>query len=440
MHYIFEFLGENILLDVESSSLHVVDKMVAAALTDERAAREAYGDPGVDEALAELAELRENGMLDCPEPEAPVFLERPVKAMCLHVAHDCDLRCTYCFAQTGSFKGERSLLPLETGKRAIDWLVEASGNREALEVDFFGGEPLLNFPVVQELVRYGREVEKKCGKRFSFTLTTNGVALTDEIIDFCNTEIFNVVLSLDGRKDIHDAARKLVNGEGSYDVVAEKLVKFAKSREARGLEYFVRGTYTAKNLDFSKDVLAIADMGVRHISLEPVVLPRSHPLAITEEHLERIFAEYDELARLCLERMGTDDEFYFFHFHTDLADGPCLAKRVSGCGAGNEYIAVTPGGELYPCHQFVGDGRYKMGNIQSPALESAIRAACVKTTLYSKPECRACWAKYACGGGCMAGALKLGGKIDQPDPIACALQRKRTECALGIAAFSLGEK
>ncbi len=434
MHHTFEFLNKPYLFDVESCSLHGLDAVAFAALNDEAAARAQYGGAPVDEALADLGELRAAGALDAPEPSPPAVLERPVKAMCLHVAHDCDLRCAYCFAGTGSFSGARALLPLETGKKALDWLVSASGGREMLEVDFFGGEPLLNFGVVKELVAYGRALERAHNKRISFTLTTNGLKLTPDIVSFCNDEISNVVLSLDGRGRVHDRARKTADGRDSFGLVAGKIADFAASRERLGLEYYVRGTYTACNLDFAEDALFLFDMGIKNISLEPVVLPSSHPMAIREEHISGLISQYDALAEAYLARRKAGESVYFFHFHADLSGGPCLAKRVSGCGAGNEYAAVTPEGGIFPCHQFAGNEAFKLGNVFDGALEPALRDVMVNTTLYSKPECRACWAKYLCGGGCMASAHKLTGSLSAPDPIACALQKKRLECALGVLA------
>ncbi len=435
MHHIFEFLDKPYLFDVESCSLHAIDAVALRTLKDETAARAEFGSSAVDEALGELNELRALGALDAPEPPPPAVLERPVKAMCLHIAHDCDLRCAYCFAGTGSFSGARALLSLETGKRALDWLISACGGREMLEVDFFGGEPLLNFGVVQELVAYGRALEKAHGKQISFTLTTNGLKLTPEIVSFCNSEISNVVLSLDGRKHVHDRARKTADGGVSFELVAGKIADFAASREKLGLEYYVRGTYTAYNLDFAKDALFLFDMGIKNISLEPVVLPASHPMAIREEHVPGLLTQYDALAEAYLARRNAGENVYFFHFHADLSGGPCLAKRVSGCGAGNEYAAVTPEGDIYPCHQFAGNEAYKLGSVFDGALNPNLRNVLVNTTLYSKPECRACWAKYLCGGGCMASAQKLTGSLNAPDPIACALQKKRLECALGILAI-----
>ncbi len=434
MYHTFEFLDKPYLFDVESCSLHRIDAVAFAALKDEQAARARFGGAQVEEALAELAELRALGALDAPEPPPPSVLERPVKAMCLHVAHDCDLRCAYCFAGTGSFSGERALLPLETGKKALDWLISASDGREMLEVDFFGGEPLLNFGVVRELVSYGRALEKAHDKKISFTLTTNGLKLTPDIVNFCNREISNVVLSLDGRPGVHDRARKTAKGEDSYELVAKKIADFAASREKLGLEYYVRGTYTAYNLDFAEDALYLFDMGIKNISLEPVVLPEKHPMAIRPEHIPGLLSQYDALAKAYLERRKAGENIYFFHFHADLTGGPCLAKRVSGCGAGNEYAAVTPEGDVYPCHQFAGNEAYKLGSVFEGTLSPKLRDTLVHTTLYSKPECRACWTKYLCGGGCMASAQKLTGELNTPDAIACALQKKRLECALGVLA------
>ena len=352
-------------------------------------------------------------------------LPAPVKAMCLHIAHDCNLRCKYCFADDGAYQGSRALMSEEVARGAIDFLVKNSGNRRNLEVDFFGGEPLMNFEVVKKTVEYARCLEAKFGKNFRFTLTTNGLLLNDENIKYINENMQNVVLSLDGRREVNDRVRQTCSGAGSYDTIVPKLQKLAESRKQR--DYYVRGTFTAYNLDFANDVLHLADLGFEQTSVEPAVAADSAEYALKEEHLPQLFNEYERLAAEYVKR-----DFNFFHFMIDLEQGPCVIKRLSGCGAGTEYVAVTPEGEIYPCHQFVGFDEYKLGDIFDGISNEKIRTKLGGCNVYSKDECRNCWAKFYCGGGCAANAGIYNGDVNVPHRISCELQKKRTECALWI--------
>lgn len=445
MLHLFRALGVNIALDVDSGALHVLDDMAYEALellVEKKPAREAliqkYPAGEVDELLEEIQSLVDAGALLTDYNYADLDLGNSdvVKAMCLHVAHDCNLRCKYCFADTGEFHGHRAILPLETGKRALDWLVAHSGNRHQLEVDFFGGEPLMNYPVLKALVEYGRALEKTTGKRFQFTTTTNAVGLTDEMIDFFNREIYNVVLSIDGRREIHDFMRPMISGKGSFDVSVEKAKKLVQ-RRGDG-QYYVRGTYTARNLDFGQDVLFLADQGFEQLSVEPVVLPDESPYAIRRDMLPEIFREYDRFAKIYLERRRTGKYINFFHFMVDLDGGPCIKKRVKGCGAGNEYVAVTPEGDLYPCHQFVGREGYRMGNVLTGEFDREMQRKFAKNTVLTKEKCSQCWARFFCGGGCAANAQAFNGDISKPYDMECEIERKRLECALAICAIEKG--
>lgn len=451
--------GYNIVLDVNSGSIHVVDDVVyeTLSLLDEgdehrygegnfqwvsRKIIEAHREEGITEAdmrevFADLRELEENGTLfakDVYQDGVIDFKKRQtvVKALCLHIAHDCNLACQYCFAGEGEYKGDRSFMSFEVGKKALDFLVDNSGNRRNLEVDFFGGEPLLNFGVVKELVAYGRRIERERDKHFRFTLTTNGVLLNDDVIDFANREMDNIVLSIDGRKEVHDRMRPFPNGAGSYDHILEKFKKVAKSRNQT--KYYVRGTFTHYNLDFVKDVLKLADEGFEQISVEPVVAGPDEPYAIREEDIPIICEGYDELAREMLEREAAGKGFNFFHYMIDLGGGPCVYKRLSGCGSGTEYLAVTPWGDLYPCHQFVGEEPFCLGNVDEGVRNTDLRDTFKLCNVYAKEECRNCFAKFYCSGGCAANAYHCHGSITRPYGIGCELQRKRVECAIMLQA------
>ena len=354
-----------------------------------------------------------------------------VKALCLHVSHDCNLRCKYCFADEGAYHSKREVMSRETAFAAIDFLLRESGQRKVLEVDFFGGEPLMNLGVVKDTVYYAKEQAAKLGKRFLFTTTTNGLLLDDETIKFFNEEMENVVLSLDGRPEVHDAVRKTVNGKGSFDLVIEKIKKFVRSRGDK--HYYVRGTFTAKNLDFAKDVLFLADQGFDSISMEPVVTDIPE-LQIKEEHLPRIEKEYENLCEAYLEREEKGEGFNFFHFNIDLEGGPCLSKRVSACGAGNEYFSVVPNGDIYPCHQFAGDSKWKMGSVFEGTLDENIRSKFAGSCLFTRKKCENCFAKFICSGGCSANNYHYNGDIEEPYAMTCAMMKKRIECAMHILA------
>ncbi len=439
-------------MDVNSGSIHVVDDVVSdiiplveelagKSVKDPVALKEAllrrtdlpYPEEILTEALEEVLELEAAGQLFAPdiyENYVYDFTKRQtvVKALCLHIAHDCNLACKYCFAEEGEYHGRRALMSLEVGKKALDFLVANSGNRINLEVDFFGGEPLMNWQVVKELVEYGRSLEEPNNKKFRFTLTTNGVLLDDEILEFANREMANIVLSIDGRKEIHDKMRPFRGGQGSYDLIVPKFQKVAESREQE--RYYVRGTFTHNNLDFSKDVLHLADLGFKQISVEPVVAGPEDDYAITEEDLPVLMEEYDTLAREMVRRRKEGKGFNFFHFMIDLEGGPCVAKRLSGCGSGTEYLAVTPWGDLYPCHQFVGNEKFLMGNVKEGILRTDIRDEFKCCNVYAKEKCRKCFAKFYCSGGCAANAYNFHGNINDAYDVGCELERKRVECAI----------
>ena len=432
--------GEYILLDVNSGSVHVLDQVAYrildvfdgandAAIIAEFAAE--FGETAVRETLEELHELMAAGQLFSADAEIPpVFAAKPiVKSLCLHIAHDCNLRCGYCFASTGSFGHDRGLMSPEVACRAVDFLLEHGGSRKHAEIDFFGGEPLLNMATVRAAVAHIRKREAETGKIFNLTLTTNAVLLSQENLDFLNQENIQLILSIDGRREVHDRMRPFAGGAGSYDKVLANMHKAVDSRQ--GANYYARGTYTAYNLDFAADVLALADEGFGRLSVEPVVA-KDAPYGLCEAQLPELFAQYDLLAAEYLRRHREGNGFDFFHFNVDLENGPCLTKRLSGCGAGHEYYAVTPDGDLYPCHQFVGRDDFKVGTvfagIDQPDLCDEFRQAHVLT----KPECRRCWARFYCSGGCHANAEAFHGSIHQPYELGCELQKKRLECAIAV--------
>jgi len=438
--------GYNILLDVNSGSVHVVDDIVydIIALYKEKSREEIisqlsekYSESELNEAYDEIVQLENEGVLftkDSYKDYVFDFKKRPtvVKALCLHIAHDCNLACRYCFAGEGEYQGDKSLMSFEVGKKALDFLIANSGKRRNLEVDFFGGEPLMNFDVVKKLVEYGREQEKIHDKNFRFTLTTNGLLLNDDIMEFANKEMDNVVLSIDGRKEIHDMMRPSKNNKGSYDIIVPKFIKFANSRNQK--KYYVRGTFTHNNLDFSKDVLHLADLGFEQISMEPVVSLPDEPYAIKEEDVDIICEEYDKLAKEMIKRRKDGKWFNFFHFMIDLSGGPCVAKRLSGCGSGTEYLAVTPWGDLYPCHQFVGDEKFLLGNVDEGIKRGDLVDEFKSCNVYAKEKCSECFARFYCSGGCAANSYKFHGKINDAYDIGCKLQKKRVECAIMLKA------
>ncbi len=441
----FRQAGYNILLDVNSGAVHVPDDCafdvldcisapMSAEMPDELPEKlPQYTAEELREAYGELYGLYKDGALfteDDYEKYSETMVRSPIKSMCLNVAHDCNLRCEYCFAQTGDFGGERCIMPPETGRRAIDFLIENSANRENIELDFFGGEPLMAWDTVVETVRYARSVEKNHGKKFRFTITTNGLLLDDDKIDFINREMVNVVLSLDGRKDVTDRIRKTLNGKSAYDVIVPKFQKLVQSRGDK--DYYVRATFTKYNLDFTDDVIHLRELGFEQLSAEPVVTDINEPYAITESDLPRVFSEYDRLCEVMMNR--EKDKFNFFHFMVDLDQGPCAIKRLRGCGCGNDYVAIDPNGNIYPCHQFVGIDDWKMGNLYDGSFDNDIKSIFAATHVYSKQGCRDCWAKFFCSGGCNANSFIYEGDVKKPHKLSCEMQKKRLECALTLAA------
>ncbi len=446
----FKNNGYNIILDVGSGAIHVADDIMydMVAVFEGRTREEVLAETGrahpdisreeLCEVYEELNALIEEGSLfseDDYEEKVFDYSKRPVvvKALCLHVAHDCNLACRYCFAGEGRYHDSHGdLMSFETGKAALDYLVANSGSRRNLEVDFFGGEPLLNFQMVKELVAYGRSIEESAGKRFRFTLTTNGVLLDDEVLEFANRELYNVVLSIDGRKEVNDYMRPFRGGgRSTYEAILPRLKRFVKGRKG---QYYVRGTYTRHNLDFSRDVLHLADEGFDQISVEPVVAPESAEYAIREEDIPGLFKEYDELAAELVRRNGTDKDFNFFHFMIDLEGGPCVYKRLTGCGSGTEYLAVTPKGQLYPCHQFVGNEAFLLGDVWKGIKRDDLVTKFKACNVYSKDKCRQCFARFYCSGGCAANAWNFTGDITGTYDVGCELQKKRIECAIMIKA------
>ena len=445
--------GLCVVVDVFSGAIHLVDDVaydiIALYETTEKEqivnslvekyAHENLSREEIDECYDEITELKNDGKLFSPDTFAPIsnkLKEKTsgvVKALCLHVAHTCNLNCAYCFASQGKYSGERAVMSEEVGKRALDFLIENSGTRHNLEVDFFGGEPLMNFDVVKNLVAYAREREKETGKNFRFTLTTNGVLIDDDVIDFANREMSNVVLSLDGRKEIHDEFRVDYAGKGSFDKIVPKFQKLVEARG--GKDYYMRGTFTHRNPDFVNDIRTMLDLGFDELSMEPVVCAPDDPAALNDSDLEMVMQQYEELASLMLERRRQGKPFTFYHYMIDLSGGPCIYKRVSGCGSGTEYMAVTPWGDLYPCHQFVGDEKFKLGDIYNGVTNTALQNEFKQCNVYAHPECNDCWAKLYCSGGCAANAYHATGKITGIYENGCKLFRKRMECAIFLEAM-----
>ena len=440
--------GYNIVLDVESGSVHILDNLTFEMLDhislpmNKNCSNSLlkkfpnYSESEIKESYAELYSLYKNGNLFSEkgnyEEYKNMMENSPIKAMCLHVSHDCNLRCKYCFASTGDFGGDRKLMSLETSKKAIDFLLENSGERRNLEVDFFGGEPLMNFNVVKQTVSYAREKEKLFNKNFRFTMTTNGVLLSDDKIDYLNKEMDNIVLSLDGRREVNDNMRPKIGGTGSYDSILPKFIKLVNSRGSK--DYYVRGTFTKYNIDFAKDVLHMNECGFDQLSVEPVVCDCNEDYAITKYDLPKIFEQYQLLAEQIIEKKKNGSNINFFHFMIDLNQGPCVIKRIKGCGCGNEYIAVTPDGDMYPCHQFVGMDDWKMGNVEDKIINRDIKSKFVKTTILDKQKCMDCWAKFYCSGGCNANNLQYAGDLLTPHELSCEMEKKRIECAIMIKA------
>lgn len=448
MIHSYKMKGYNIIIDQNSGCVHSVDEVaydiinmfetepkekIKAFILDKYSKRDDVTPEDIDLCFEDIEALIKDGRLfakDAFENSALDFKKRQgvLKAICLHVAHDCNLACKYCFAGKGEYDGPKGLMSFETGKRALDFLVEKSGTRKNLEVDFFGGEPLLNWEVCKKLVEYGRSIEKEHGKNFRFTLTTNGVLVNDEVIDFCNREMGNVVLSLDGRKETHDRLRTTCNGKGSYDLIVNKFKKFANARNQA--DYYMRGTYTHYNTDFSKDIIHMADLGFKELSIEPVVSDPTEPYALKENDLPILKEQYEILADEMLRRYRNGNGFTFYHYMIDLNSGPCIVKRISGCGVGTEYMAVTPSGELYPCHQFVGDEKFLLGDIWKGVTSTAILDEFKGCNVYSHPECKDCFAKLYCSGGCAANAYHTTGSVNGIYEFGCELHRKRIECAI----------
>ena len=453
-------LGDyNIVLDVCSGSVHAVDEVaydiiamyednekadIIAAMAEKYADRSDITAEDIEECYAQVTALKDAGKLFAPDTfegmagHLKAKTSGVVKALCLHIAHTCNLNCEYCFASQGKYHGERAMMTFEVGKRAFDWLIVTSGSRRNLEVDFFGGEPLMNFDVVKQLVEYARSIEKEKGKNFRFTLTTNGVLVDDDVIDFCNREMSNVVLSLDGRKEVHDRYRVDYAGNGSWEKIVPKLQRFVEKRG--GKNYYMRGTFTHANPDFLKDIQVMLDLGFNELSMEPVVCASGDPSELTEADFPIVCQQYEELAKLMLKKDREGKPFTFYHYMIDLTGGPCIYKRISGCGSGTEYMAVTPWGDLYPCHQFVGDEKFKLGDIWNGVTNTEIQGEFAACNVYAHPECRDCWARLYCSGGCAANAYHATGKVTGIYEYGCRLFKKRMECAIMVAVDrALGE-
>ena len=454
----YKLNGYNIVLDVCSGSVHVVDDVAYDIIAEfenkeksliiaemlEKYASEEVNEADVLECYAQIEDLKANGKLFAPdtfEPMANKLKEKTagvVKALCLHIAHTCNLNCSYCFASQGKYHGDRAVMSYEVGKQALDFLVANSGTRHNLEVDFFGGEPLMNFQVVKDLVAYARSIEKEKGKNFRFTLTTNGVLVDDDVIEWANRECSNVVLSLDGRKEVHDRFRVDFAGNGSWEKIVPKFQKFVEARG--GKDYYMRGTFTHANPDFLEDIKQMLDLGFNELSMEPVVCAKDDPSALTEADMEVVMKQYEDLATLMLQKDKEGKPFTFYHYMIDLTGGPCIYKRISGCGSGTEYMAVTPWGDLYPCHQFVGEERFKLGDIWTGVTNKEVQGEFAACNVYAHPECRDCWARLYCSGGCAANAYHATGSVTGVYEDGCKLFRKRMECAIMVAiARALGE-
>lgn len=454
----YKFGDYNIVLDICSGAVHIVDDVaydiieifeeknrneVIAAMNEKYADKDGISEKDIEECYAQVEGLKKSGKLFVPDnfkEMAGMLKEKTsgvVKALCLHVAHTCNLNCSYCFASQGKYSGERAIMDFETGKRALDFLIENSGSRKNLEVDFFGGEPLMNFDVVKKLVEYARSVEKEAGKNFRFTLTTNGMLVDDDVIDFSNREMSNVVLSLDGRKEIHDRYRVDYAGNGSWEQIVPKFQKFVEARGDKS--YYMRGTFTHANPDFLNDIKEMLRLGFKELSMEPVVCAAGDPSELTEEDLPIVLKQYEDLANLMIDRNREGKPFTFYHYMIDLTGGPCIYKRISGCGSGTEYMAVTPWGDLYPCHQFVGDEKFKLGDIWTGVTNKNIQDEFAHCNVYAHPECHDCWARLYCSGGCAANAYHATGSITGVYEYGCTLFRKRMECAIAVeVAKALG--
>ena len=455
----YKLLGLNIVLDVCSGSVHAVDEVaydiismfesasreeILAAVGEKYSARADITPADIAECYEQVVSLRDKGKLFAPDTfrdKANELKDKTagvVKALCLHIAHTCNLNCAYCFASQGKYQGERAVMSFETGKRALDFLIENSGTRRNLEVDFFGGEPLMNFDVVKQLVAYARSIEKAAGKNFRFTLTTNGLLIDDDVIDFANRECANVVLSLDGRKEVHDRFRVDYAGKGSWETIVPKFKQLVDARGGKG--YYMRGTFTHHNPDFLEDIKTMLELGFSELSMEPVVCAHGEQGELTDADLPVVLEQYEKLAELMLEREREGKPFTFYHYMIDLTGGPCIYKRISGCGSGTEYMAVTPWGDLYPCHQFVGEEQFKLGDIYSGVTNPEVQEQFRACNVYAHPECCDCWARLYCSGGCAANAYHSTGSVTGVYEYGCKLFRKRMECAIALAVHkALGE-
>lgn len=435
--------GEYYVLDVNSGAVHIVDEMVYDIITEPieelseviKRLSAKYNKEDLEEAYGEIKELVDGGLLYTKDQyEAIGTIDSPsyIKALCLNIAHDCNLRCKYCFAEEGEYKkGTRKLMTSEVGKKAIDFVIEHSGPRKNIEVDLFGGEPLLAFETIKEIVEYGKEVGALKGKNIRFTMTTNATLLTDEIMDYLDKNMGNIVLSIDGRKEVNDKVRIRRDGSGTYEAILKNIKKMVSKRD-KNKQYYARGTFTRNNLDFYEDVMHLANEGFKEISIEPVVLPKESPLSLREEDLDTIFSQYDKLYKEMIKRDKEGNSFKFYHFNIDLKGGPCIYKRISGCGSGHEYVAITPEGDIYPCHQFVGDEDFKLGNVFEEGLKEDIMHKFKKANIYSKPKCLDCWARFYCSGGCQANNYNFNKDINVPYELGCAMQKKRIECAIAL--------
>lgn len=437
--------GDYYTVDVNSGCVHIVDELIYDILDEEKMAtkeeiierlKAKYQIDELEEAIDEVYELIDEGSLYSEDLYEKIAMDSEnstsyIKALCLNIAHDCNLRCSYCFADEGEYRGAKGLMSAETGKKAIDFVIEKSGPRKHIEVDLFGGEPLMAFDNVKEIVEYAKSMEKKHNKTIRFTMTTNATLLNDEIMDYLDKNMGNIVLSIDGRKDVNDNVRVKADGTGSYESIIPKIKKMVEIRD-KSKQYYARGTFTRKNTDFFMDIMHLADEGFDEISIEPVVLPESDPLSIREEDLPVIFEQYDKLYEEMLKRHKEGNEFKFYHFNIDLQGGPCVYKRISGCGAGHEYVAITPQGDIYPCHQFVGNEKFKMGTLENGELNQEIAREFKNAHIYNKPECRKCWARFYCSGGCQANNYNFNGDMHIPYSIGCKMQKKRIECSIAL--------
>ncbi len=433
------------IIDVNSGAVHLVDELIFDLVNEDKlqgidelkkGLSLKYSTTDIEEAYEEVSELINEGILYSKDLYEDIAKksensESYIKALCLNIAHDCNLKCKYCFADEGEYKGHREIMTAEVGKKAIDFVIKNSGSRTNIEVDLFGGEPLMAFDVVKEIVDYAKSIEKQHNKNIRFTMTTNATLLNDEIMEYMDKNMGNIVLSIDGRKEVNDKVRVRADGSGSYDKIVPKIKKMVDLRD-KSKQYYARGTFTRENTDFYEDVKHMVDLGFDEISIEPVVLPESHPLSLRKEDLPKIFEQYDKICNELISKQGQENIFKFYHFNIDLQGGPCVYKRISGCGAGHEYVAITPTGDVYPCHQFVGNEKFKMGSIYEEGISTEIADTFKKAHIYNKPECKGCWARFYCSGGCQANNYNFNGDLNIPYALGCEMQKKRIECAIAI--------